>query len=318
MKRILLISLSLFCLSELSAQQDPQFTQNMFNRLAVNPAYAGSNGSICGTLLTREQWMGFEGNPRTTVFSADGAFKIAQQYQFGAGLTVIQDEIGPIQTTNAKLGLSYHLRIKQGILALGFDAGIANQSITAKWRTSSGNFDGTEDAAIPNSDAGGYKFDLGGGIYYYTKELYVGLSSTHLNQPLINGKGSGDDKYVFKQVRHYYVMAGYDYELNSMFTLQPSIFTKTDAISTQVDINANVLYNDLIWAGLSYRLNDAVAFLAGVNVPRFEGLRVGMAYDYNISALSDYNDGSLEFMINYCYKIVRKEKIQRYKSVRFL
>lgn len=318
MKRILLISLSLLCLSELSAQQDPQFTQNMFNRLAVNPGFAGSTGSICGTLLSREQWMGFEGNPKTTVFSADGAFKIVQKYQFGAGLTIIQDEIGPIQTTNAKLALSYHYRISQGVLAIGLEGGIANQSITAKWRTSSGNFDGTEDVAIPNSDAGGYKFDIGGGLYYYTKELYVGLSSTHLNQPLIKGKGKGDDVYTFKQVRHYYVMAGYDYELNSLFTLQPSIFAKTDAISTQVDINTNVLYNDLVWAGLSYRLNDAVAFLAGVYVPKVEGLRVGMAYDYNISELSDYNDGSLEFMINYCYKIVRKEKIQRYKSVRFL
>lgn len=321
MKRLLLILVTIFCMNEVSAQQDPQFTQNMFNRLAVNPAYSGSTGSICGTLLAREQWLGFEGNPRTNLFSADGGFKIRQQYQMGAGLTFIQDEIGPIQSLNAKLALSYHHRISQGVLAIGIEGGIFNQSINAEWRTSSGNFDGTEDAAIPNSEAGATSFDLGGGLYYYTKELYVGLSSTHLNQPEFDDQPDQTSSYTFQQVRHYYVMAGYEYELAPSFgslKLQPSIFAKTDAVSTQVDINTNVLYNDLVWGGLSYRVGDAVAFLTGLYIPGVDGLRIGMAYDYNISDLSDYNDGSIEFMVNYCYKIVRKPKIQRYKSVRFL
>lgn len=300
------------------AQQDPQFTQNMFNRLAVNPGFAGASGSICGTLIAREQWMGFEGNPRTNLFSADGGFKIKQQHQFGAGLTFIQDELGPIQSINAKLALAYHHRINQGVLSIGLDFGIFNQSINGDWRTSEGFFDGTEDPRIPNSEAGATSFDLGAGLYYYTKELYVGLSTTHLNQPEITDGVDADSDYGFQQVRHYYVMAGYDYEISPLFTLQPSIFAKSDVVSTQIDINTNVLYNDLIWAGLSYRVEDAAAFLAGIYVPKVEGLRIGMAYDYNLSELSDYNDGSLEFMINYCYSITRKLKIERYKSVRFL
>jgi type IX secretion system PorP/SprF family membrane protein len=305
-------------IADLSAQQDPQFTQNMFNRLPVNPGYAGSIGSICGTLLTREQWMGFEGNPKTNLFSADGSFKIAQQYKFGAGLTVIQEEIGPLQSINAKLAISYHHRIKQGMLSIGFEGGIFNQSINGEWRTSGLSGDGSDDPSIPNSEAGSTTLDLGGGLYYYTKKLYVGLSSTHLNQPKITDNPDDNSSYSFQQVRHYYIMAGYEHDLNSMFKLQPSVFVKSDAVTSVVDINANVLYNELVWAGLSYRINDAVAFLAGLYVPKVEGLRVGMAYDYNISELSDYNDGSLEFMINYCYKIVRNPKIQRYKSVRFL
>ncbi len=318
MKRILLILVLIVFAYESNAQQDPQFTQNMFNRLAVNPGFAGSNGSsICGTLLAREQWLGFEGNPRTNVFSADGGFKILRQkHQLGAGLTVIQDEIGPIQSLNLKVALSYHKRLGQGVVSVGLEGGIFNQSIQANWRTSTGNFDGTEDAAIPNSEAGATTFDLGGGIYYYTKQLYVGLSSTHLNQPLISEDADQTSSYTFQQVRHYYIMAGYDYELNSQFTLQPSIFAKTDAVSTQLDINTNVLYNNLVWGGLSYRVGDAVSFLAGVYAT--PDLRIGLAYDYNISELSDYNDGSLEFMINYCYPISRPPKIQRYKSVRFL
>jgi type IX secretion system PorP/SprF family membrane protein len=330
MKRVLLVVGGILYFVCASAQQDPQFTQNMFNRLSVNPGFAGSNGSICATLLSREQWMGFEGNPQTNLFSADMGFKIRQKYQMGGGLTIIQDEIGPLQSLNAKAAISYHHRIGQGALAIGLDLGVFNQSISADWRTSGGasglNFTGTDDPSIPNSEAGSTSFDLGGGLYYYTKEMYVGLSSTHLNQPEISDDPDETSSFAYQQVRHYYVMAGYYYQLNSMFELQPSIFAKTDGVSTQLDINTNVLFNDLVWAGLSYRVEDAAAFLTGVQlgvVPKFQGtwaepLKIGVAYDYNLSELSDYNDGSMEFMINYCYKIQQQIKLERYKSVRFL
>src|SRR5690606_36451449 len=136
MKRILLAILSIVFVSSVMAQQDPQFTQNMFNKLPVNAGFAGSNGSICGTLLSREQWMGFEGNPKTNLFSADGSFKIRQKHQMGGGLIIIQDQIGPLRSLNAKAAISYHKRIKQGVLSVGLDFGIFNQSIRGDWRTS--------------------------------------------------------------------------------------------------------------------------------------------------------------------------------------
>jgi len=126
---------------------------------------------------------------------------------------------------------------------------------------------------------------------------------------------------VFNQVRHYYIMAGYNYPVNvgaAEIELQPSLFVKSDAVNTQVDINVNALYNNLFWGGVTYRLEDAVALLAGLYVPKVDGLKVGMAYDYNISDLGDYNDGSLEFLLSYCMPINKKPKLERYKSVRFL
>tara|TARA_B100001109_G_scaffold174388_1_gene142540 strand:+ start:1828 stop:2817 length:990 start_codon:yes stop_codon:yes gene_type:complete len=329
MKRILIVFGSLLSILSVQAQQDPQFTQNMFNRLSVNPAYAGSTGDICGTIISREQWMGFEGNPKTNLFSAEGGFKLRQKHQLGAGLTIIQDEIGPIQSINAKAAFSYHKRLEQGVISFGLDLGVFNQSISADWRTSGGasgfNFDGTDDPSIPNSEAGSTTFDLGAGLYYYREEMYVGISATHLNQPEISDKPDQTSSYTFQQVRHYYLMAGYYYEINSLFELQPSVFAKTDGVTSQLDINTNVLFNDLVWAGVSYRLDDAVAFLSGVKlgnvgvVPDYlKPLNIGFAYDYNLSELSDYNDGSLEFMLNYCYKIKRPLKFERYKSVRFL
>lgn len=329
MRRLLFVAVFTFSVLEISAQQDPQFTQNMFNRLSVNPGYAGSTGDICGTLLIREQWTGFEGNPKTNLFSADGTFNVNlnKTYKFGAGLTIIQDEIGPIQSLNAKGALSYHHRISQGVLSAGLEFGIFNQSLNADWRTTLG--DGTEDPKIPNSEAGATAFDLGLGLYYYRKDMYVGLSSTHLNQPEITDEPDEISSLTFQQVRHYYVMAGYNYPLtvgNADLELQPSIFVKTDAVSTQVDINTNVLYNNLVWAGVSYRVQDAVSFLTGIRLGGLEtfkgkalgNIKVGFAYDYNISDLSNYNNGSLEVMINYCHKIIKNTRIERYKDVRFL
>lgn len=326
MKRILLVVVCVISVIEVDAQQDPQFTQNMFNRQAVNPAFAGSQDCINATILAREQWMGFEGNPSSNLFSANGRFKIRQQYQMGAGLTIIQDEIGPIQSLNVKGALAYHHRIAQGVLSGGVEFGLFNQSITADWRTPEG--DGSEDASIPNAETGVTSFDLGVGLYYYTRDFYVGLSSTHLNQASLEDKVDETSSLTFQQATHYYIMAGYDYPVtvgNANLELQPSLFVKTDAVETQVDLNTNVLYNNVVWAGVSYRVQDAVSFLTGVNFgglnlgePLLDGLRMGVAYDFNTSELSDYNDGSFEFMLSYCYKIQKKIRLERYKSVRFL
>jgi len=327
MKKIFIAAVCVCSLLEVSAQQDPQFTQNMFNRLAVNPAYAGAKESFCATIISREQWMGFEGNPQTNLLSVDYGTTIKQKHKVGAGLTVIQDEIGPIQSLNAKLAMSYHYRIQQGVLSGGLELGIYNQSISGDWRTSEGAFDGTEDPKIPNAEAGATVFDLGFGLYYYRKNMYVGISSTHMEQSVISDDLDDLSSLTFQKARHYYIMGGYNYEtvaFDRKLEIMPSFFVKSDAISTQVDLNTNVKYNDLVWVGASYRIEDAVSFLAGLDFAglqlggQLDNIKVGFAYDYNISDLSTYNNGSIEFMINYCYKFVKNEKIERYKDVRFL
>jgi hypothetical protein len=102
------------------------------------------------------------------------------------------------------------------------------------------------------------------------------------------------------------------------WVLKPSIFAKTDASSTQLDVNALVEYNKLVWGGVSYRIQDAIAVLAGVNFPMVQGLKLGVSYDITTSALGDHSSGSLEFMIKYCTTIVKQPKREVYHSVRFL
>ena len=316
MKKLLLSALVLFAGASY-AQQDPQFTQNMFNKLAVNPGFAGTSNAYCGTLISRQQWMGFEGNPQTNLSSLDAKIRPFDRFNSGVGLTIMQDEIGPEKTFSAKLAYAYHKTIGNGLLSVGVEGGVYNKNINGDWVTGGFFGDGSEDPSIPNGEASDLSFDLGVGAYYVTTDYYVGISSTHLTAPSLSGKATRSS-FVYSLARHFYVMVDYKISFSSPFVFKPSIFIKSDVSSTQIDVNALLEWNETVWGGFTYRYEDAVAILAGVNVPMIDGLKVGVSYDFSTSILNEYNDGSLEFMLGYCYPIKNPLKIQRYKSVRFL
>ena len=285
-----------------NAQQDPQFSQNMFNRLMFNPGYAGTSGAICVTGINRSQWMGFEGAPKTFVLGLDMPI---QALNGGIGLTLVQDKIGVENNVYAKLAYSYHLKLKQGTLGLGLDLGMMNKNIGAGLNP----IDKT-DGSIPQNAIGSTVFDAGIGAYYTSKTFYAGLSSTHLPQSTFD---LGTSKYQSR--RHYYITAGYHYQLNPDVEIRPSIFIK-NAAATQFDINCNVFYKNKYWGGLSYRLQDAVILMLGADV--YKGLKVGIAYDVNTSTLSKYNSNTLEILLNYCFKIKIDKPRQIYRNVRYL
>ncbi len=313
----LILSISLFVVGAgLYAQQDAQFTQNMFNKLSVNPGYAGANGGICFTLLSRTQWTGFDGHPQTHLFSADALLF----NKHGVGLTVFQDKLGIESSLVAKLAYSYHLTLGPGSLGIGLDAGLLSKSFGSNFIAVD---DPTLDPSIPNSGTSASTFDLGIGLYYnIPNKMYVGISTLHLTaselKDVADAGGAGALNYA--QSRHYYIMAGYDWDVNGSgkWVVKPSILAKTDAASTQLDINALLMYNNLLWGGVSYRIEDAIAVLAGVNIPQLPGLKIGASYDITTSTLGDYSNGSLEFMVKYCTSITKPAKREVYHSVRFL
>ena len=313
----LILSITLFVVgASVYAQQDAQFTQNMFNKLAINPGYAGANGGICFTLLSRTQWTGFDGNPQTHLFSTDALIF----NKHGVGLTVFQDKLGIESSLVAKLAYSYHLTLGPGSLGIGLDAGMLNKSFGTGFIAVD---DPTLDPSIPNSGTSASTFDLGVGLYYnIPNKMYVGISTLHLTaselKDVADAGGAGALNYA--QSRHYYIMAGYDWDINGSgkWVLKPSILAKTDAASTQLDVNALMMYNNLLWGGVSYRIEDAIAVLAGVNIPQLPGLKIGASYDITTSTLGDYSNGSLEFMIKYCTNISKPSKREVYHSVRFL
>jgi len=305
------------------AQQDAQFSMNMFNRLSVNPGYAGTNKALCATILYRDQWDKFPGAPKTGLLSVDYG-NIAHG---GIGFTIDQDQLGFDKTLKAKLAYSFHLPLgPEGVLGIGLDAGMINKSMKGNFIAPDGtstDFGGGTDNAIPWSGTSATTYDVGFGLYYTNNKLYVGLSSLHLpQQTLSKAKGTTtpgvqttDYDFTYEVARHYYVMAGYKFQLGNEFDLTPSILTKSDASSTQLDFNLLARWHQMVFVGASYRLTDAIPVMVGME---WKGFKLGYAYDITLSALKSHNSGTHELMLGYCKKFTKPERKQGHMNVRFL
>ena len=290
------------------AQQDPQFSQNMYNKLFTNPAYAGSNKALCATLLGRSQWMGFDGAPKTGLLSVE---TYVSKLHGGLGGTVYSDQLGLESSFGAKLAYSFRLNVGPGELGIGIEGGMYNKSLKTGFVAIQSN-----DPLVPTSQVSATTFDLGLGVYYNTNNLYAGISTTHIPQMDLSYKLS-NSTLDLSLVRHYYVTLGYDYQLPvPSLVLRPSVFIKSDSHTAQVDANINLLYNNLVWGGVSYRLGDAIVPHVGLNLNN--GLRFGVAYDVTTSKLRSYSSGSVEIMLGYCLKMNTNPPIHIHKDVRFL
>ncbi len=291
------------------AQQDPQFTQYMFDRLSVNPAVAGITGQLCATAMYRQQWTGFDGAPQTGLLNASLPIK---QISSGIGLSVYLDELGQQKSTLARLHYSFHRKIGSGTLGIGASAGLVAHSLGNDWRTRDPL---GQDATIPQNGANDSGFDLGFGLYYTSPTFWIGLSSTHVAEAEL-------EDVSIKTRRHYWVQAGYDWAIkgDKKYVLQPSVLVKSDATSTQFDLNATFLYNNMVWLGVSYRTEDAIAPMIGFQFkPNDKQMaRIGYSYDVTTSELANYSSGSHEIMVNYCVLLVKPPDVQIYRNVRFL
>ena len=291
------------------AQQDPQFTQYMFDRLSVNPAVAGISGELCGTLLLRQQWTGFDGAPKTALLNASMPIN---KISSGVGISVYLDKLGQQNSTFARLHHSFHRKIGTGTLGIGIYLGAGSHALGHDWLARDPV---AQDDAISSASTSQTGFDLGAGLYYQTPKFWVGISSTHLPQTKL-------DNVSIKMVRHYFIQAGYDYAIkgNKKYVLQPSVLVKSDATSTIFDINARFLYNNMVWLGVSYRTEDAIAPMIGYQMAPNDRsmLKIGYSYDVTTSKLKNYSSGSHEIMLNYCVLLVKKPDLQIYRNVRFL
>jgi type IX secretion system PorP/SprF family membrane protein len=301
------------------AQQDAQFSQNMFGKLDYNPGYAGMDKAYCASIIDRDQWNNFPGDPKTFLFNGDA---YVPQIGGGVGLTVYDDELGFVKTLEIKLSYSYHIVIGNGVLGVGPTIGYLENSSNGPYlapdgeSVASGN---TSDPLIPWSGSKANTYDLGFGAYYATPQgLYVGISSTHLSAPNVPGTGS----YTFDVARHYYVMAGYTYNASPTWDVKPDLYLESDASSTQFQIDCLAEYNKLIWFGLGYRLNDAgIAFL-GVNYAFKDkmdsNLKIGYSYDFTTSDIKTYSNGSHEIMLQFCFRPKITPKTSSHQNVRYL
>lgn len=315
----LLISLFVVSVVFIQAQQDPQITQFMHTKLIYNPGYAGTSDALCANILYRKQWVSFPGAPNTFLLSADMP---VMNLPLGAGLNVMQDQIGAMKTFYARLALAYNKPIGAGKLGIGFDIGILQNQIADTWIVPEpgkvdnhipGNYmSGTQ--SITNPDLNKTTYDISFGIFYgIPNKMYVGLASTHLPAQTLK---SGDAKYIL--ARHYYVMAGYTFELNPFNSIIPNVNIKSDGATSIIDVNLTYMYNNMFWIGASYRAQDAIAPMLGVKLLKDKNLKIGYSFDYTLSKLKGYTSGTHEIMLGYCFNIKKQKTPTVYGNVRFL
>jgi len=302
MNRILVLLLVLLSVLTASAQQDPQFSQNMFNKLANNPGFAGSRGNIATSVLHRSQWMGFEGAPSTQNFSIDAELPFLYG---GVGLNIVKDNIAQFSNLGLQASYAYRTELGVGQIGMGMSVGMHQSGLAGGFLTPAE--DG--DDAIPTGDVSGSALDIGAGVYFNTQDMYIGLSSAHMTEPKI--EWSDGDQY--KLERHYFLIAGYYHEINPILSLNPSIYLKSDGATSQLDINTNLIYNNKMWGGVSYRLDEGLILLAGMNINK--DLRFGIGYDLT---MVNPMGNSLEFMLGYNFKVKTNKAISKHKNPRFL
>jgi type IX secretion system PorP/SprF family membrane protein len=317
MKRLPIVLITLLIVSQVAhSQQDPQFSQNMFTQLTFNPAYTGSHGKICATALHRQQWFGFDGAPEVSVFNVDAAIS-PFDIDGGVGLSIVQDQVGFNDNLGVNLSLAYRFDAWEGQFAIGASGGMINYSLNPQWSIPTGtdiHTDATSDAAIPSEVKNEMALDLSFGLYYNTDELYIGLSSTHLNEPTFNPTEGTAKPFVH---RNYYFISGYNLSIpESKFELNPSLLVQSDGATSQIGINTYVSYNKKFWTGVSIRTDRTLTGMIGAKL--FNWVRVGYSYDFSVSEISKYNQGSHEIMVGFCFDAKSDKSPKKYKSIRFL
>jgi type IX secretion system PorP/SprF family membrane protein len=294
-KSLLFLTLLLLLTKYADAQQDPQFSQYMFNQLYFNPAFAGVEGVTKFTALHRSQWLGYSptvgsgGAPTTQMITFNTPlFKMNS----GVGAYIVNDRLGPQTNLEAQVSYAYHLAVKDGKLSLGIRTGMYSQTIDwSLYRPLDPNDPLLRDGA-PTSQQ---RLDLAVGMYYRKEKFYAGVSFDHLTKANFDfdiGQRSALQP-------HMYVTGGYFYDVSFDLRFQFMTLVKTDFTKTSFDVGAIAYLKDTMWGGLSFRQSEAAILLLGYSFLKDKSLKLGYALDYIIKDQAAKQPTSHEFMLSY-------------------
>ena len=283
------------------AQQDPQYTQYMYNTQVINPGYIGSKDNTSIGLLGRTQWINFEGAPKTGTLTFSTPLGYMESMAIGASL--VHDEIGPSIETNFTVDYAYSLKVSEiGKLSFGVKAGVDVLDVDF----SRLNVENPGDVFETNIDSK-LQPQFGLGLYYFTDKFYAGASlpnvfkTKHFDSAniddIVNGN-QGLGETTAAEELHWFFISGYVFDLSENVKFKPATMVKLVAgAPLQWDLSANFLLQEKITLGAAYRLNAAVTAMAGFQVS--DQLFIGVGYDYQTTNIETYSDGSYEVMFRF-------------------
>lgn len=282
---------------EVMAQQDPQFTQYMYNPLTINPAYAGTRGTLSLVGLHRTQWAGLDGAP--TTFSLSGHSPIGESERVGLGVNLLRDEIFITEETYIDIDFSYTIQTSdRGKLSFGLKGGAHLLNVDYNKASPFQNGDPLNQANIDNQ----FSPQIGLGLFYYRDDFYAGLSVPNLLRTEHFDEGDnnnpGNQTFLAQERQHYYLTMGKVFDLGSDLKFKPASIVKVvQGAPVQVDLTANFLLYDKLTLGGAYRWSAALSGLVGFQVS--DNIMLGFAYDAETTEIRRYNNGSYEFFIRF-------------------
>ncbi|MCB0375893.1 MAG: type IX secretion system membrane protein PorP/SprF [Sinomicrobium sp.] len=301
MKNLYIIFLLFFVISSLTAQQEEQFSQFMYNKLAFNPAYAGSKDGACFTAVTRSQWIG---GPKGTPQSQLLTFSMPLfGRKVGLGATINHHTIGLTERLTVETAYAYRIRMPRGYLSFGLQGSVRlirinfSDAVTTQPKDS--------DGAIPGDLQSKYIPNFGAGLYYHNTRFFIGASAPRLLHNSIDL--AEDDVVITRELSHVYVTGGMRWDLNANLQFQPQVllkYVKNDPF--EGDAHANFIFANKFTAGISYRLGgskrsgigEAIGLIGGIQAT--DMLFIGMSYDYTLSEIRYTTGGSIEAVVRYC------------------
>ena len=295
-KYLLAITFASISIWGLRAQQDAQFTQYMYNTMAVNPAYAGSRGVFSIAGLYRSQWVGLEGAPKTQTLT----FNTPISERIGVGLSIVNDEIGngTNQETYVDGVFSYTVPLsREAKLSFGLQA--SAHLLNLDFNKLANYNEEASGAGLGNID-NKFSPNFGAGVYYYNNNFYAGLSVPNFLATKHFDDSASSTSFLAEKRMNVYLLAGYIFEINQRFKFKPAALVKSvKGAPLQVDISSSFMFNDKFVLGASYRWDAALSALFGFQVS--DQLMLGLAYDREITELggSRFNDGSFEILLRY-------------------
>ncbi|MGB5818160.1 MAG: type IX secretion system membrane protein PorP/SprF [Saonia sp.] len=282
-------------MSSIYGQQDAQYTQYMYNTVSVNPGYAGSRGHLSIAALHRSQWIGLDGAPKTQTLNIHSPIGYRG---VGAGLSIVNDQIGPTSETYFDVDFSYTIqtsldaRLSFGLKASAHLLDVRFSELNQDF-TNPGGPDPTLQQDIDNR----FSPNIGAGVYYHTDKFYAGLSvprfleTKHFDESSLS---------TAAEQMNFYLITGYVFDLNPFLKFKPTLLSKlVQGDPLQVEVSANVMFNEKLILGAAYRWDAAISGMVGFQISN--ELLVGIAYDREITELGRaiFNDGSFEVILRY-------------------
>jgi len=286
----------------------------MFNHAFVNPGSYGLSDAITVTGIFREQWLGLkdENNvkvaPETFLLTGDSPVHFLHG---GIGVGIAQDKEAYTKNMLVKLGYAYHLNLGNAKLGIGLNANFNNKSID---KEKLNPVDQSDPVLMGLSANGVMISDMSVGAFLQKPRYYIAFSSTQILETK-KVPGTADGVAFYKNRRHYYFTSGHDIILPAFqgYVFTPSVFVKSDGNTLQADINLMARYNNKVWGGLTYRIQDAIALMVGV---AYKDIEIGYSYDIPTSRIAA--TGSHEIMARYRFKLEKEKTRSGYRNTRYL